>query len=290
MREPASSKSSSALHEKQCKALLQLLADDDPWVFQEVRRKLFALGDSVTTWLRPHLLSDDPVLRRHAREIISYFGRQEKDTAFLTFCVTQGEDFDLEQALWLLAATCFDGINASGYRALLDSYASDLREQINPAAPAEDILAACNHFLFDRLGFRGNEEHQHDPESAYLNRVIDRRTGSPVSLCSLYLLIAKRLRLPVTGISLPGHFLLRFQNAREEIYVDAFHRGKLLTKIDCLRYLAQTQHAPHEGQVAPVSPRRIVLRLCAALHQIYTQRPDSVEAPRVQRYVIALAK
>ncbi len=282
--------SSPGVTERQSKALINLLADEDPWVYDEVRKKLVALGDGIVTWLKPHLLSNDPVLRRHSREIVSYFGRQEKDNAFLTFCLTQGEEFDLEQALLMLAATRYDEINLGGYHALLDCYAASLRELVDPGAPPAQILAACNYFLFEELGFHGNEQHQSDPESGYLSRVIDRRTGSPLSLCALYLVVARRLRLPVTGIALPGHFVLRYQSAREEIYVDAFNKGKLLTKIDCVKYVAQTQRPPHENHLAPVSSRRILLRICAGLHQVYSQNKDRVEEPRVQRYLIALAK
>ena len=190
----------------------------------------------------------------------------------------------------MLAATRYPEINILGYRAILDGYAADLREQLDPAAPPSQILAACNHFLFEDLGFKGNEQNHYDPEDSYLNRVIDRRMGNPISLCTLYLAMAKRLKLPMTGIGLPGHFMVRYQSPRAELYVDAFNKGKLLTKSDCIRYLVQSHHGLDDGYLAPVTSRRVLMRICVGLHQIHTQANDQTEAPRLQRYLIALAK
>jgi regulator of sirC expression with transglutaminase-like and TPR domain len=280
----------AAVSENERKALISLLADDDASVYQAVRKRLLASGGAAAVWLRPHLLSEDPVLRRHARDIIACFNREENDRSFLTFCLTQAEGFDLERAVWMLATTRYSEINTGGYRAILDGFAADLREELNPSAAAADLLGVCNRFLFERLGFKGNEQNDHDPEDSYLNRVVDRRMGNPLSLCVLYLSLTRRLRLPMTGIGFPGHFMVRYQSARAELYVDVFNKGKLLTKTDCIKYLVQSHHPLDDGYLAPVSSRRVLLRLCAGLHQIHTQRNDPAEARRVQRYLIALAK
>ena len=90
---------------------------------------------------------------------------------------------------------------------------------------------------------------------------------------------------------MPGHFLVRFQSSSEgEIFVDAFNRGKLLTKADCIKYLLHTSYGFQEAHLAPVSPRRILLRACSTLHQIYTQLSLEEEAARFQGYIVALTK
>src|SRR5207248_2561870 len=114
----------------------------------------------------------------------------------------------------------------------------------------------------EQFGFGGNEDNYYDPDNSYLNRVIDRRTGNPINLCLLYLLLARRLRLPIAGIGLPGHFICRYQSSAEEIYIDAFNHGKFLTKADCVQYLLQGNHRLHEDYLAPVTPRRLMLRVC----------------------------
>ena len=277
--------------EPEKKALLNLLGDEDSAVYQTIRAKILTFGFSATRWLQPATLSSDPVLRRRAIEIVQYLSRQAADNRFLGFCLTQGEELEIEDGSLLLAQTQFPEINTLAYQALFDSYAADLREQIDPAAKAEQVIAVINHYLFEELGYHGNEENYYDPENSYLNRVVDRRTGNPISLCGLYLLVARRLKLPVVGIGMPGHFLCRYQNASEEaLFIDAFNRGKLLTKADCVKYLVHTRDGFKESYLSPVTGRRTLLRMCSNLHQIYSQLSLSDEVARYQRYIVALAK
>ena len=152
------------------------------------------------------------------------------------------------------------------------------------------MLAVLNEFLFGELGFIGNEKNYYDPENSYLNRVIDRRTGNPISMCLIYLLLGRRLGLPLAGIGFPGHFLCRYQTSQEEHYIDVFNGGKLLTKPQCMKYLKQNGLGVREGYLVPISARRVLLRICANLHQIYLQFSEHEEAGRVQKYLVALAR
>ncbi|HEY0548740.1 MAG TPA: transglutaminase-like domain-containing protein [Verrucomicrobiae bacterium] len=283
-------KTSEALSESQRAALISLLADEDPAVHQTVRTKLISFGTAVLEWLRPYTLSDEPLLRRRAQEIINFFGRKAADDRFMSFCASRGEDLPLEEGAWLLARTQYPDINLGAYEALLDAFASVLYERINFTADVEHIVGTVNQYLFQELEFTPNEANYYDPENSFLNRVIDQRTGNPISLCTIYLLLARRLKLPITGIGLPGHFVCRYQTSTTEIYIDAFNRGKLLTKADCIKYLLHTHHGLEEGYLAPVTPRRMLLRMCANLHQIYLHNEQAEETARFQRYLVALAK
>ena len=282
--------SPDGLSESQRSALLKLLADDDPAIYRTVREKILSFGPPAADWLRPHTLSREPVLRRRAQQIVLHFDRQAADDSFLGFCLKHGEDFDLEQGAWLLARTQYPEINIEAYRALMDSFAGDLRERLDFGREPKQILGAMNHYLFQELAFHGNEENYYDPENGYLNRVLDRRTGNPINLCLLYLLLARRLRLPIAGIGLPGHFICRFQSSAAEIYIDAFQRGAFLTKADCVQYLLRGNYSVREQYLAPVTPRRLLLRICNNLHQVYQQLETPEETTRVHRYVVALAK
>jgi regulator of sirC expression with transglutaminase-like and TPR domain len=271
-------------------ALINLLSDEDPAVYQAVRGKILSCGQSAIEWLRPHTLSSDPALRRRAQEIIQHLARQTADDRFLTFCLKEGNDLDLEQGSWLLARTQYPDINAEAYQALFDSYAGELRERLDLRADADQILATFNEYVFDVLRFKGNEQNYYDPENSYLNRVVDRRMGNPINLCLIYLLLARRLRLPVVGIGLPGHFICRFQSSSEEYYIDVFNRGKLWTKANCIQYLLLRNYKVQDDYLVPMSPRRLLMRICGNLHQIYHHLEMTEEATRLQRYLIALAK
>jgi regulator of sirC expression with transglutaminase-like and TPR domain len=278
------------LSKSQRTALLSLLVDEDRAVYQAVRAKILSFGPQATQWLRPHTLSSDPVLRRRANEIVLHFGRQAADDRFLGFCLNQGEDLDLEEGAWLLAQTQYPDINVEGYRALLDHYAEVLRERIEPGFDAGKLLGVVNGYLFRELGFVGNEANYHEPDNSYLNRVLDRRMGNPINLSLVYLLLARRLGLPIAGIGLPGHFVCRYQSSSAEVFIDAFNCGKLLTKADCVQYLIQGNYNVRDDYLTPVSPRRILLRICGNLHQVYLHHELANETTRQQRYMVALAK
>jgi regulator of sirC expression with transglutaminase-like and TPR domain len=283
-------KSPGKLDEKQRHALISLLADEDAGVYQTVRGKLVSYGPVAAQWLREYSLSNDPVLRRRTAEIIRHFSRLEADTTFLAFCLNQGEDFDLEQGVLLLARTQFPEINLEGYSALLDDWAGELRERLDLGGDPEQVLGIVGDYLFNEQKLAGDETNGYDPENSYLNRVLDRRKGNPISLSVVFLLVARRLRLPVAGIGLPGHFVCRYQTSRNEVYVDPFKKGRLLSKSDCVKYVVQLRHRFDESCLAPVSARRILLRICANLHQIYTHLKLPGQAERLQRYLVALAK
>jgi len=278
------------LPESQRSALLNLLADDDPAVHQAVRDKIISFGPGVAQWLQPHTLSNDPALRRRSQDIIQHFSRQTADNRFLAFCLKHGEDFDLETGAWLLAQTQYPAINLDGYTALLDHFAGELQDRLDFNSEPKEMLSTINDYLFQELGFTGNEKNYYDPENSYLNRVLDRRTGNPINLCLLYILIARRLRLPVTGIGLPGHFICRHQSTSSEVFIDAFSGGKFLTKADCVQYLVRGNYSLRDDCLAPVSPRRFLLRICGNLHQVYLQLEKTEETTRFQRYLVALAR
>ena len=278
------------LTDPQRAALISLLADEDPAIHQLIRDKLLAYGSVAGEWLRPYLLSSDPVMRRRALEIVHRLGRVNCDERFLEFCMNHGEDLDLERGMSLLAQTQYPDMNHAAYVALFDLWSEQLRERLRLVSDGSEILGILNEFLFQELGFRGYESTCQNPENCYLNRVVDRRSGNAITMCVVYLLLARRLQLPITGIGLPGHFVCRFQTSTKECYIDVFRQGKLWTKADCIRHLLSTHHGIHDGYLAPISPRRILLRTCATLHQTYAHLEMTEEAGRVQRYLLALAK
>lgn len=276
--------------EGQKRALITLLTDDDPDIYEHIHQTIVDQGPSAVDWLQSYALDDDPRLRRRATAIIDHFVRQTADTAFLGFCLNKSENIDVEMGAWLLAKTNFSGINVEAYSAVIDNYASELKDRIDFGAPANKILATINFYLYHYLGYCGDMESYYDPQNSYLNRVVDRHRGNPISLSAVYMFVCKRLHLPVVGIGMPGHFICRFQTTRELIYIDPFQKGKLMTKGECKKMLIQSGHDPHESFISPVSPRRMLLRMCSNLQHAYSTQDHAKEAHQMQHYIIALSK
>jgi len=271
-------------------ALIKLLSDEDPAVYEAVREKIISLGSDTQIWLKPCQLSGDPIMRRHATELVRHFDRETADTRFMALCLQDEDKIDLEKGALLLARTQHPEINTAAYSALLDDYAGELREWLAEGDQTKHVLERVNDFIFGNLGFTGNMENYYDAENSFLNSVLDRRTGNPVSLCVIYILLARRLGLPVSGVGLPGHSVCRYVSAGEEVYIDAFNLGKLLSRNDCLEHLKRCKHELREEYLQPMSARRMLARMCGNLEQIYTEQNQTDDATRVQRYLFALTR
>jgi len=271
-------------------ALARLLADDDPEIFRHIHDAVVAQGSAARSWLEQYRLSDDPRTRRRMQAILTQLNADEADNAFLSFCLTQGERLDIEQGLFLLARTLYPDINPEGYRALLDGYAEEILYRVADLKAPQRTLGTINRLLFIQLGFRGNASDYYDPDNSYLNRVLDRRTGNPITLSAVYLCVCRRLGLPVVGIGLPGHFICRFQDAEHEIYVDPFNGGRFMTRTDCVHHLIRGNHNLTDDYLCPISPKRMLFRSVNNLHQIYQQRDNVRLSLRMRGYLLALAK
>ncbi|KKI98029.1 SirB1 family protein [Prochlorothrix hollandica] len=166
---------------------------------------------------------------------------------------------------------------------------------IAPRLPAERYplrwIQIINQHLFQDLGFRGNTDNYYDPRNSFLNDVLERRTGIPISLSLVYGAVAQRLGFPLEGIGMPGHFLLRPQVDAMELYVDAFHQGEVLFPQDCEARLQQIYGMPvslKAEHLEPVSQRQFLARLLTNLKVIYIKTGAFTQALAMVDWLLLL--
>ncbi|HXV99529.1 MAG TPA: tetratricopeptide repeat protein [Anaerolineae bacterium] len=163
------------------------------------------------------------------------------------------------------------------YLPLLDDIAEALRPAVLAAKTDAEVVKAFNHYLFEELQFHGNGENYYSPNNSFLDKVLDLRTGIPISLSVVCLEIGWRLGLPLAGLGLPGHFIIGYNLPAAPIYIDVFNRGLLLSEDDCFA-LAQMppseRLAFREEFLRPVSKRVILFRMLLNLKQIYLRLED----------------
>jgi regulator of sirC expression with transglutaminase-like and TPR domain len=193
-------------------------------------------------------------------------------------------------ALWF-AADEYPDLKVAYYLRFLDCLAERVRAQ-KPSSPRER-LEALRAEIVENQGFSGNREDYHNPENSYLNRVIQRRTGIPVSLAVLWLDLADRLGWNFAGLNMPGHFLIcAVGNERDEdIIVDPFNGGAVLTPPEC-EHLAAAMFGPafklRPEHLARVGPKDILFRMLGNLRGIYLLRHDWIRCSRVLRRMLAV--
>src|SRR4051812_26816935 len=132
---------------------------------------------------------------------------------------------DLARACLMIAQDAYPELDLERYLGEIERMALRLRSRLPQANGAEERIVALNEFLFGELGFRGNAGDYYDPRNSYLNEVIERRTGIPITLAVLYMELGRRIGLPLQGVSFPGHFLVRLRLRGGTLVLDPFAGG-----------------------------------------------------------------
>jgi regulator of sirC expression with transglutaminase-like and TPR domain len=152
-------------------------------------------------------------------------------------------------------------------------------------------IATLNAYLFEELGFSGNAERYDDPRNNFLNEVLDRRLGIPISLAAIYLEIGRRAGMGLEGVNFPGHFLVRAPDAAEDLIVDPFHAGALLSEVDCRHLLRQhlgDEAAFDHALLATATRQQIVVRMLVNLKRLYVRMQSFPQARAVADLLLAV--
>jgi regulator of sirC expression with transglutaminase-like and TPR domain len=188
------------------------------------------------------------------------------------------EQFSLAEACLLIAEDQYPGLDIAACVAKLDAMAATVRGRLAADALAEQKVAALNWHLFGELRFCGNADAYYDPRNSYLNEVLERRTGIPITLSIVYLEVGRRLGLQMQGVSFPGHFLVKLRLKRGQLLLDPFAGGEPCTESELRTRLGQALPSDQRGKLdldrylEPAAPREIVARVLRNLKGIYLKR------------------
>ena len=207
--------------------------------------------------------------------------------AFAELLARDDERIELARACLMIAEDAYPGLDVEGYVQELERLALRLRARLPEACAVEEKVIALNQFLFDDLGYSGNADHYYDPRNSYLNEVIDRRTGIPITLSILYMEIGRRIGLALDGVSFPGHFLVRLRLRGGTLVLDPFAGGEPQSERELHERLKRVipegatgrvpvAELPLEQFLERASNRQILARLLRNLKGIYREadKPD----------------
>jgi regulator of sirC expression with transglutaminase-like and TPR domain len=186
---------------------------------------------------------------------------------------------DLAKAALYMALEEYPNLEPEDYLNALDTMADEVRDRLPAQNYPLRIIQTINRYLYDDLEFAGNDAEYYDPRNSFLNQVIDRRTGIPITLSLVYLEVAKRIDFPMVGIGMPGHFLIMPDFEDAGIFVDAFNGGEILFPEDCQARLSRIYGQPMKllpAFIAPVSNKQLLGRMLGNLKAIYLQQRDAI--------------
>jgi len=184
---------------------------------------------------------------------------------------------DVARAALYLAQEEYAELAIETYLDRLDQMAADLQPHLPDSGYPLKMIQAINHYLFEKLGFAGNTAAYYDPRNSFLNDVLDRRLGIPITLSVVYLELARRVGFPMAGVGLPGHFLIRPTLEDMAIFVDPFHQGDILFAEDCQLRINQiygeaAHLSPHH--LENLAPREVLTRMLMNLKLVYLRQRD----------------
>ncbi len=269
----------------QLKAIFTLLSDRDERTVDLVRQTLIEIGPEAVPSLERAQEAADPHIRRQLKTVVEEIRQNDLEGRFRDYAAREEADLDLEEGALLIAQFCYPDLHLTDCRNELDRLSEEIALRLIRKNRPEEIIRQINRYLFLEQGYHGNTRNYYDPDNSYLNRVLERRAGIPISLSIVYLLITKRLDLPIVGVGLPGHFMLKYEGDGFCLFLDAFNNGQILTRDECVRFLLNSGHEVQPGHFSPATVRDILTRMLRNLVYVYGQLKDEERARRLTRLV-----
>jgi len=201
----------------------------------------------------------------------------------------EDERINLDEAALLIAAEEYPRLEVDAYLEKLDHFADQARERATDARDTTDVISALNATLFERVGFRGNRENYFDPRNSFLNEVIDRRTGIPITLTVVYIEVARRIGFAVKGVGMPLHFIAKHESEDGDIFIDPFNEGRVLGAAACAELVAGLSKGKLELQpahLASVTRKQTLTRMLSNLLGIYSASDHRRALAAIERILL----
>ncbi len=251
--------------------LIERLAASDAKVRADARGKLLDLEADAAPMLRTYASSASPRTRAGLWGILREINKRGFRSELRKFAVAP-RTVSLERAALALSGIDNPDLDVDSYVMTLNQFSADLALTLGPMSETAFNVEAFQGFMSGELGFTGNSDDYYDPANSFLDQVIDRRSGIPITLSLIYMVVGSNAGLRVDGVGLPGHFIIRFGDADDEIFLDPFHGGRLLSRPDCKRIVEGRGFALVDDYFKPVTSKSIVSRMCGNLINAYSFR------------------
>jgi regulator of sirC expression with transglutaminase-like and TPR domain len=277
------------MEEKELKALVSLLDDDDQQIISHVEGKILSIGKTVIPFLEREWESNlNPSVQSRIEELIhtlQYDLLRERLKNWY-----EGKDHDLLEGMWILATYQYPDLELEKLKQELEQIYYETWLEFRPDLYAFDQIKVINSVLFNKLKFGANTKNFHSPGNSMINVVLESRKGNPITLCVIYLLVAQKLKLPVHGVNLPNLFILTYKDDNHQFYVNAFNRGLIFSKQDIENYINELHLVPQPSFFEACSSLEIIRRALRNLVMSFEKMGEHAKANEVKVLLVEISE
>jgi len=269
------------------KSLITLLDDEDESIYSTVRERLLSYKESALEFI-PFIEDKNTIAEKRLSEVREILIRASFKEQLRQLKRNEDGEIDLEDGVFLFARQRYSDLDVSVYTEQLNYYASELKEKLTSVTDESEILNRVISFFTDGKSFVGNRDDYYSEENHYINRVLDTKIGIPITLSVVYLLVGQRINLPLKGIGLPGHFVLRFSFGSSHVYFDPFNGGKILSRSDCEAIVKNLGFNFSEDYLQPVSNKQILERMLRNIILTLEKKEDKERIETIRQFIDTL--
>lgn len=276
------------MDEKELKALVSLLDDEDKQIVTHIEEKILSLGTTIIPYLEKEWESNfNPHVQKRIEDLVHTL-QYELVKERMKDWYTNSEQ-DLLTGMWIIATYQYPDLELEKLKQELEQiYYETWLEFKNDMYPYDQIKV-LNGVLFNKLRFGANTKNFHSPGNSMINVVLETHKGNPITLCVIYMMVAQKLKLPVHGVNLPNLFILTYKDQNHTFYINAFNRGLIFSKQDIENYINELHLVPQPSFFEPCNNLEIVRRALRNLIMSFEKMGEHAKAEEVKLLLIEIS-
>jgi len=272
----------NTLNEKELKALVSLLEDEDFEVMKHVEDRIISIGNQVIPFLEKEWESSfNPTVQRKIEDLIHML-QFDYLKIRLQKWVNDGST-DLLEGAWIVATYQYPDLELSFLKKEVEQFFYEVWLDFKADLHPYDQIKLINNAIFDKLKFKANTKNFHSPGNSMINVVLETKRGNPISLCILYILIAQKLELPVYGVNLPNLFICTYKTEDKQFYINAFNKGLIFSRSDIENYVQQLHLNQNDLFFEPCNNDDIIKRVLRNLIISFEKLGDHQKSDEVKQ-------
>lgn len=277
------------MNDRELKALVALLDDEDYEILNHVEERLISYGNPIIPFLEQEWEKNfNPNVQRRIEDLIhtlQFDSLKERLSKWYT-----SDEQDLLEGMWIIATYQYPDLALDSMQKEIEQIYYDTWLEFKTDVHPYDQVRILNSVLFSKLKFRANTKNFHSPANSMINRVLETKKGNPISLCVVYMLVAQRLKLPVYGVNLPSLFILTYKQEDIQFYINAFSRGLIFAKQDIDNYIKQLKLSPDDMFYQPCQNIDIIRRVLRNLIVSFEKLDEFEKADEVKQLLEIVSK